>query len=445
MLPLTRLVVARDEPEIIMGRTGARRIGFVIGIVGIGALAALTACAPSTPTSPSPTPSMAPTTSAPTPYEGPIVFVGDELDAFAPASAEIVDSVPDATDVGALSPTLAQVSDGGGAVSTPAICDALYAEQSLGAVGARTVEWKVPTDPRYGFGRLLVLQFADEAQAQTRMDQLLQAASQCADFTREGPATFDAVVPAESEGVSAFAGTLTDVGLDWQSFDAFASTGNVIVHLWQPFTGDRSFDAEATALLLQSRAVQAKTALVERLTADPPQAEVDPSGDPGPVWSEWQIGVGGVGPIRLGDEVERALAGAGAAQTVDPEYDGGPWTLIDDDGAGSILVQPAEGADAVWSVTVGNERSLDESPQNGAALPARGDIRVGAPVADAIAAFPGGTTVDVASSGDDYYAVTTRDGQVFRFQSDRDVADDGAMVVGITVEDATARMAIRFD
>lgn len=419
------------------------RARVVFGAIGIGALVALAACAPPPEGSPSPTPSQ--TTPAPEPYAGPIVFVGDELAAFALTAEAIVGIVPEATEVGEPSPLLEQISDGGGDPADPSICEAFYAEQSLGTVGARTIEWKVPADPRYGFGRLHVLQFADEAQAQARMDQLLQAAQQCAAFTKGGPVTFDAVIPEASGDVRAFAGTLVDPGLDWQTFGAFATAGNVIVQLWQPFTGDRAFDAEAAALLLQTRAEEARTGLIEELTENPPAAETDPSGDPGTVRSDWRIGVGGVGPLRLGDSVDAALAAAGEdVQVVEPEYDGGPWKLVAPEEAGSILVQPVEAGDAVWSITVGNERSLDEAVNDGGALPLRGDIRLGAPVADAMDAYPGGTVVDVTSSGDDYYAVTTRDGQVFRFQADRDVVDEGATIVGITVEDATARTGLVF-
>ena len=61
-----------------------------------------------------------------------------------------------------------------------------------------------------------------------------------------------------------------------------------------------------------------------------------------------------------------------------------------------------------------------------------------------MAAYPGGTVFDVVAAGDDFYAVTTRDGQVFRFQADRDVAEEGSIIVGITVEDATARTPLVF-
>lgn len=427
-----------------MTRNRSRRAGTAIAVIGVAALATLVSCAPDTPESPSPTPSPAPTTTAPEPYAGPIVFVGDELEYFALTPDEISGIIPEATGITGVSPVLEQVSDGGGAMAIPAICETLYVEQSLGSVGARAIDWTVPSDADYGFGRLLVLQFADEEQAQTRMDQLLQAARQCSEFTKDGPVSFDAVIAEGSGDARGFAGTLVDTGLGWQSFGAFASTGNVIVQLWQPFSGDRAFDAEAAAMLLQSRADEARQGLAEQLTANPPVAEEDPSGDPGGVWSDWQIGVGGVGPLRLGDELESALAASGADEVIEPAFEGGPWTLVDSDVSGTIRVQPAEGVDAVQSITVGNERSLDDAAQDGSALPARGDVRVGDPVADAIAAFPGGTIVDVASSGDDWYAVANRDGQVFLFRSDRDVVDEGATIVGITVEDATARKALLF-
>ncbi|MFP3607877.1 hypothetical protein, partial [Paraburkholderia sp. SIMBA_053] len=85
------------------------------------------------------------------------------------------------------------------------------------------------------------------------------------------------VIPEASDEVRAFAGTLVDAGLNWRSFDAFASTGNVIVQLSQPLAGDTAFDAEAAALLLQARAGEARAGLIEELTANPPTAEEDPS------------------------------------------------------------------------------------------------------------------------------------------------------------------------
>lgn len=131
---------------------------------------------------------------APEPYAGPMVFVGDELDQFLLGSEEIEALLPGVPDVTTSSSSLEQISDGGGAPFDPAICGALYVEQSLGSVGARTVSWTAADAPEHGYGRMNVLQFADEAQAQKRMDQLVAATEQCAEFDYEGMSTFTGVV-----------------------------------------------------------------------------------------------------------------------------------------------------------------------------------------------------------------------------------------------------------
>lgn len=89
------------------------RARMMLASIGIGALVALSACAPTPQASSSPSPSPSPSTASPEPYAGPIVFVGDELDAFSLTPEEIVGIVPEATDVGDPSPVLEQVSDGG--------------------------------------------------------------------------------------------------------------------------------------------------------------------------------------------------------------------------------------------------------------------------------------------------------------------------------------------
>jgi hypothetical protein len=59
-------------------------------------------------------------------------------------------------------------------------------------------------------------------------------------------------------------------------------------------------------------------------------------------------------------------------------------------------------------------------------------------------AFPGGTSIRMASSGDYSYETATRDGHLFRFHTDRDAAEADAVIVGITVEDATVRRELVF-
>ena len=404
----------------------------------------LTACAPE----PGPVTSPSPTATAePAAYSGPLVFVGDELALLVPSAEEIAGVLPGITEVSEASSSLEQISDGGGPEPAPTICAALFAEQSLWSVGARSVSWKTSEEASADAGFLHVLAFADEAQAQARMDQLLDAAEQCESFDYNGPAAFDAVVAAPSDNARALAGTLSVSEQEggWSIFTAFASVGNVVVQLWQPAVGENAPDAEAVATLLQERAELARTGLIDELTTHPPATEDEPTTDASSPWSDWVIASGGVGPMTLGATVEMAIAGAQAARVVDPEYDGGPWKIVNADDSASLLISAQEqDGTSVASITVGNGRTLDDIPQDGAALPSRGGVRVGDPVVDAITAFPGGTIVSVVSSGDEWYDVSTRDGHVFRFHADKSAADASAVVVGITVEDATMRRGVDF-
>ncbi|WP_372967801.1 hypothetical protein [Microbacterium sp.] len=422
------------------------RLAAGIGAVAVSALLALTACAPAPESQPTPTPSAATETPAPEPYAGPALFVGDELNWFMLSPDEISSVLPASTDIGAASSVLTQISDGWGPDPVPAICTNFLVEESLGTVGSRNMEWRVNGGGDQGYGHLLALQFADEAHAQGRMDQLIAMAEQCSTFDFNGPASFESVVPEPADGVRAMAGTLQlpEIEGGGRGFSAFASVGNVLVELWQTQGSGDVPDARAIAELLQDRAAEARATLIEELTANPPTVEEEPAIDGGAPWSDWEIAFGGVGPIRLGDPIDTALSAAEGAQTVAPEYEQGPWRIVNADGSASMLIQPSADGSTAASITVGNARSLEGMPQNTASLPSAGGIRVGAPVADAIAAFPGGTTVTVSSSGDDWYDVATRDGRLLRFHADRDVVDDGAVIVGVQVEDATLRTFFSF-
>lgn len=416
--------------------TSIRTIG-IIGAVLAAAALGLAACAPEPVPATSPSPSAS---TSPEPYNGPAVFVGDELDLLLLTPEEIAQVLPGATEISDPSSTLEQISDGGGPEPAPAICFALFAEQSLRSVGSRTVSWDVPADPEVGIGRLHVLQFADEAQAQARMDQLMAAAEQCARFDYNGPATFDSVTAEPGDNARAFAGTLSidEIEGGGSMFHAFAAVGNVIVQLWHPTLPESPADAQATADLLRDRAEEARAALFEDLTANPPTPEQPPTTDAAAPWGEWPITADGVGPILLSDTVDVALAAVEGAQVQEPTYDGGPWTLTNADGSASMQIDVQEEDDTkISSITVGNSRTHDEAVQDGTVLPSRGDVRVGALVADAVAAYPGGTSVSVVSSGDEWYDASTRDGHVFRFRTDRAASDPAAVIVGITVADAT--------
>lgn len=170
-----------------MSRSGSAVSKTVMGAL-VAAVLVLSACTP--PASPAPSPTAAPESPAPEPYAGPMVSIGDELNRFLLAPEEIEALLPGVSDVTEPSSYLEQISDGGGAPYVPAICGIFSVEESLRSVGARTMSWTVADAPEYGFGRLHVLQFADEAQAQSRMDQLVAATAQCAEFDNDGPNSF---------------------------------------------------------------------------------------------------------------------------------------------------------------------------------------------------------------------------------------------------------------
>lgn len=419
----------------------------LVGAVAVGTLLVLSACAPDP--DPVPTQSSAPPTRAPEPepYDGPLVFVGDELDAFALTPDEVTSAFPGVSEVGDVEPVLEQISDGGGPDPVPAICWAPMIEQSLWSTGARSMSWTVPAEQEYyGSGRQIVIQFADEAQAGGRMDQLIDAAAQCAQFDWEGPAAFVATVLEEADGVRALAGTLHtgDGEFDTRWYVGFASVGNVLVQVFQPFTGEPAFDADATAVLLRDRAVQARAALIEKLTATPPAAPEEAAPDATVVWSEWTITTAGIGSIRLGAGIDEALATVVGAEVAEPQYEGEPWKLTGEDGVSTLFIQPAPDGVTVASITAGANYSHDEVSQDGASLPAAQNVRVGSSIAEAKEAFPGGTTIRVVASGEDFYDVATREGRLIRFRADRDATDPAATIIGMTVEDATLRRGLTF-
>ncbi|WP_192576821.1 sensor domain-containing protein [Microbacterium algeriense] len=415
-----------------------------VGVAAVGALLAMAGCAPapqSTPTA-QPTPSESAT---PDPYAGPLDFVGDELDWFLPAAAEIADMLPSVGDVSAPSSSLIAISDGGGPVASPAACNALLAEAALGSVGARTITWTTAARPERD-GWLHVLQFADEAAAQARMDQYAQAADQCVEFEYEDASSFVSSSAEGEGGVRAIAGSLTvPRGSDdgWNQYKGYASVGNVIVSFWQPFGGEPDFDTAQAAALLRDRASEARAMLIDELTANPPTPAPTPAAaDPSAPWGEWEISAAGVGPVPLGVDVAEAIAAVPGAHVEESDW-GGPTRLIAADGSASLLLW-ADDDDVVSGISVGAANVSGDRTHDGAALPAAGGVRVGDPVSAAIAAFPEGTTSRVVSSGEFFYESASRDGITLRFRADREATDPAAVITGILVEDAKLRTPLNF-
>jgi hypothetical protein len=419
----------------------------LIGVVAGGVLAVLSGCAPTPQSTPTPEPTVS-ESPAPDPYAGPIAFVGDELDWFLLSAEEISGLLPDVGDVSPAVSSLIQVSDGGGYEPDPAICNAVYAEASLGSIGARTVRWTT-TEPEGREGWLHVMQFADEAAATARMDQYAQAAEQCGEFTfGRAPSSYASSTAEGDGGVRAIAGSLilTYPGGDGHSlYKTYSSVGNVIVEMWQPFTGEPAFDTEAAASLMRDRASEARANLIDELTENPPVPVDVPAADPAAPWSEWEITTAGVDPVRLGVELDEAIAAVPGARVAEPEWPGAPTRLISADGSASLVLWTQDESTVVAGVSVGIANVAGDLTHDGASLPSADGVRVGDPLSAAVSAFPQGTALRIVSSGEYFYEWSSREGVVMRFRLDRDsTLDDAAVITGVTVEDATLRKGLIF-
>lgn len=413
----------------------------VLGVLTAGAIIALSGCVPAPQATPKPTP--ATESPAPAPYDGPTVFVGDQLDWFLPSADEIAGLLPDVGDVGSPSPSLIQISDGGGPELSPAICNLFLYEPSQASIGARSVTW-TSSLPDGRDGWMHVLQFADEATAQGLMDRYVEVAKQCADFTYgSGASTFDSTTLDSGDGIRAVTGALVlDDGLGGghRLYQGYASVGNVLVNFWQPFTGDAAFDAERAAAFLSDQASDARSQLIEELTANPPApAATPPAVDPAAAWSSWQVSATGIGSIVLGSDLDEAIAAVPGATVIRPEWDGGQTRIVSPDGSASVLLWTDAGDSVVDAASIGSANVGNEPQEDPAALPTAGEVRIGDTVGEAEDAFPGGTAIRIVSSGEYVYQWTTREGAAIRFRVDRDDGDPSAVITGILTEDATLR------
>lgn len=413
-------------------------------VVAVGSLLALSACAPEPEPTPPETSSAAPQTPAPEPYAGPLQFVGAELDWFLPTADEITATIPGVTDVGEPSASLVQISDGFGTQVAPELCVIFLTEASLGSIGARSIAWPGDADGERQ-GSFHVLQFADETQAQNRMDDYAAATAGCEQFTLDGHAsTFASSVIDEGDGVRAIAGALvldfgSNTGEDTRSYYGVASVGNVLVEFWHPFEGEPALDTAAAAQLLADRAQDAADRLVDELTANPPVEREEVEVDASAPWNQWKIGFDGVGPLRLGEEIETVVAATPGAEVEKPEGGVGEWQLVSQDGGARLIVSPKEEATVVSAIRAGSIALYGDAPADGSVLPRAGDVGVGDPVSSAMSAFPEGTAVRVVAAGLYLYEVSTRDGHVLLFHTDREVSEEGATIIGITAEDGTLR------
>ena len=86
----------------------------VLGLVTAGALFGLSGCAPEPDSTPDPTPTAAPETPEPAAYDGPLHFVGDDLDCFLLSEDEIAAAIPGASAFAESSASLLPIGAGDG-------------------------------------------------------------------------------------------------------------------------------------------------------------------------------------------------------------------------------------------------------------------------------------------------------------------------------------------
>lgn len=219
----------------------------------------------------------------------------------------------------------------------------------------------------------------------------------------------------------------------------------MLVEFSHSYAGDSVLDAEAAARALHDRAQQARELLVEDLTANPPVSPTEPpAANTSAPWSDWTIGFDGVGPLRLGDDIDAVVATVPDADVSAPEWAPDKRTLTSIDGSASLEVSAQEGGTAVATILAGKIALYGEPPVDGAALPRAGGVAVGDPIENAITAFPEGTSVRVVAAGLHFYEVSTREGRMLLFHTDHDIATPGALITGITAEDGTLRREYYF-
>ncbi len=395
-----------------------------------------------TPSAPEPeetqTPSPSPSASA-VAYDGPAVFVGDELDAFLLSADEISGLLPDVSEVSAPVDGTEMYADGGGEQIEPEECAILRFEQQLRSVGARTVSWRIGDTDELGPGTLHVLSFGSVEQAEDRMDQLLVAGENCASFQSDGDSTFTGVATDERDEVRAIAGTLhvESPWYRWQAFYAWAQVGNVLVQVVHEFSGDTEFASERAVAVLADRAEEAHAALIKALTEQPPtEAEPPQTGSEVPV-AEWPVVFNAVGPIALGADARAVEDALPSGVTTEWDAQNDELEMMLPDAAGSLRVH-VDGQGVVRQIDVGGAYAGGPEVHDGAKLPSAEGVRLGDPLSDVREAFPEGSVMRLIAASTDRFMVADREGHVIMFDAYIHEGEAGtAPIRAIMVEDAS--------
>lgn len=418
----------------------ARRMPLFGALGGVAALVALAGCAPAAEPTPSTSPPSATQTPEPT-YDGPLVFVGDELAALLPTAAEISSLLPGSGTLGEVTNVLDLVSDGGGPEYDPAVCVNLYREQAGGGVGARVMEWESGID---GWSSsAIAIQFATEDTARERFAEMQSVADLCESITGGGPESFTDIAVAEGADSQALVGVHESAPSEqqWKAVRGYAVSGNTLVAVTHYFQDDTDFDTQGLAHILTATGDEAATGQREILARESDAPTDAPSVNAEGSWAEWEIGDSFIGPVSVGMTAEEILSAVPGAQITEAEYR--PSRLTSADGASHVWVTFDE-QDSATQVAIGALRSI-EPAEDGDALPALDGLRLGSPVSAIEAALPGGTFMHAESSGDSLYVVADREGRVFEIVLATGDRDPNAAVRGIRVADGTSSSATVYE
>jgi hypothetical protein len=378
------------------------------------------------------------------------VFVGDDLERV----------LLDADRVGALFPSVTSVSDASdfdasvgeteGQIGDPAVCMPLLwtADWALTA-GARHVQWQGDDDSLH-YGQQYAVQAPSVEQAEESFDWYEDAADECDTFTpREDitDITYEWAVGSEEEreDVEVIVGTLSGGGEGSEAaVQIQARAGNALVSISTSL--GEALDADPGAIATSvADALESAIGELEPGGGSLPEA---PEADGAAPLSEWEAGVGGIGPIRIGDSIDDVMQ---AVDWVEEPVEGENFFTYEPQ---STWTQPFDGGTVNITLTddrvSGVEVAADDGAPDpdGSGLPSAGGVRIGDTALAAAEAFPGGTVFYKLAPGVQQYSVADADGRILAFSAPGVVNEndefggytlENGVITAIAVEDATQR------
>lgn len=381
------------------------------------------------------------------------VFVGDDLERVLLDADRVGALFPSVTSVSDTSDFDASVGETEGQIGDPAVCMPLLwtADWALTA-GVRSVQWWGPDDGP-SLGRQYTVQAPSIEQAEESFDWYEDAADECDTFTpREDitDITYSWAFGAEEErgeDVEVIVGTLSGGGEGSEdTLQIQARAGNALVSMSIGNGVAQQPDPGPVAVAVADALESAIGELVPGGGSLPEAPEVDGAAP----LSEWEAGVGGIGPIRIGDSIDDVMQ---AVDWIEEPVEGenfftyepqSTWTQRFDGGTVNITLTD----DRVSGVEVAADYDYEAPDPDDSGLPSAGGVRFGDAALAAVEAFPGGTVFYKLAPGVQQYSVADADGRALTFSAPGLVDEndefgsyalENGVITAIAVEDATQR------